>query len=440
MFECSICTDKGIRGHSLSFSHNGVDYFVCKCPNCSHMFYVDTLEYDFKGRDSQNHTTRIYIEKTADIETLINIMSNFLTTYTDLKCGLEIGCGFGVGMDFANAFHKVEMTGFEPAEYFFDNAGKYLGLNVHIDYFNVDSVGNKKFDFVTCLQVIQLVSDPTKMLKGVRSVLKQNGLCLFSTPDNSLLTGNETYREHLSVLSPGVHRQIFSIKSLYKLFESAGFQNMTHWVHDGNIYVLAGDAPIRELNLFEPQRAVCTEYYEKALINIPQESPLYKGLWYRLFRSRIDNAEYDEAYRLLQEAIWFEVWTPEEIGAISSLDKLFELNTAADSIIYYYTGILFLNKFDRPAYAERFFELSYLLCEKIILVQPEMSLVERDIIWLAKLHQILAMYYQGKWELGNLELQIFLSPRAHESSFLPNPSQNVLEKAKDVYKKYYHRN
>jgi hypothetical protein len=170
------------------------------------------------------------------------------------------------------------------------------------------------------------------------------------------------------------------------------------------------------------------------LSSLPEGTSYFKGIWYRLYRNRIDHGEYKEALELLQEADWFEIWTEDEIDDIQTIDKLFELNSAADAVIYYYTGILFLNHLQNNNYAEKFFLLSFLLCRKIIQIQPDMSMIEQDIVWLAKLHQVLVQLNQGKRPEAHTELILMLSNGLNTADCLPPLTPEIRSKAENLMK------
>lgn len=437
MYKCPICANIAIRDYYLVFTHNEAEYSLCRCNDCSHLFYVNFIESDSNKANSNLHATRVYIEKTADFEAIISVLNGFLKSFPQMQNGVEIGCGIGIGIDFVKFKYGVSIRGFEPVAEYFDNAGKYLDLDICQEYFSVSLLTSQPVDFVTCFQVLQLVADPRKLLLDLRTIVARDGMVLISTPNNSSHVSGEFRIENISTFSPGIHRHIFSVDSLTKLLVSAGFSEVRCFLKNGDIYAVASSMPVPNFELFVYDRPLCVDYYTSRISLLSKDSTLYRGFWYRLYRTRLDAGEYEEALQMLESALWFDVWTSEEIQSIGTVDRLLELNTAADAIIYYYTGILLLNKLNKPAYAERFFELSFLLCERIIELQPEMSLVERDIIWLAKLHRILSLYYVGDQRSANLEIQIFLGRAVDQPTKLPTPGESVLMKAREIYKMYY---
>ena len=89
----------------------------------------------------------------------------------------------------------------------------------------------------------------------------------------------------------------------------------------------------------------------------------------------------------------------------------------------------FLNYLKKPIYAEEFFLLSFGLCKKIIQIQPDLCVIEQDIVWLAKLHNIFAKIQQGKIDDARGELIQMISKNMIAIDFSPPPSW-AIERAK----------
>jgi SAM-dependent methyltransferase len=433
MKSCPICDSSDILGQHIQFVSGWKEYSLGRCNTCTGIFYENEFFFDFKENFDHNRSLKVYIEKTSDIEELITVGYNFFEQYGEkLVKGIDIGCGAGLLMDFSQKIMGKTMIGFEPSTHYSQEAKKVLGLNVVEDFFIPDQLAGEKMDFAVCFQVLQLVQDPVTLLKDINEVLTRGGAVLLSTPDNEGITANAQVASHLSALSPGVHRVIFNKMSLEIAFRKAGFQYVEVIRRNGQLFAIASDASFEAFDIFKPNRPIVLDYYIKRLKELPDDSLYYKGIWYRLFRYRIDNGQYEEGLQLLREADWFEVWAENEIDAIGTLDKLYELNSSADAVIYYYAGILFLNHLQKQDYAEKFFLLSFLLCRKIIQIQPDMSSIERDIIWLAKLHQVFVQLNQGKMQEANNELIFMLAYDSDKGDHLPSLPADIKLKAEGL--------
>ncbi len=419
----------------MQFSYSFKEYNLGRCNVCTGIFYENDFFFDFKENFEHNRSLKNYIEKGSDIEELITVVNNFFDQYPGrVESGVDVGCGIGLVMDFSQRVRGKQMIGFEPSTHYSREGKSIMGLNIVEDYFNASELGGKKVDFAVCFQLLQLVSDPKALIAGIKSILTEDGIILLSTPDNEGINKSTDFSAHLSALSPGVHRSIFNIQSLQYLLTGAGFKYVTSVSKNGQLFAMASDGPLFECDLFIKNREIVLDYYIKKLEDLPGDSSTFRGIWYRLYRNRIDNGEYEEALELLKNADWFEMWNESEIASIETLDKLYELNSSADAIIYYYTGILFLNHLHKNEHAERFFLLSFLLCKKIIEIQPDMSSIERDIMWLAKLHEILVQVYQQKNKEANDEFVFMLSHTINNNQQLPSPSPEIIAKAQFLLK------
>lgn len=435
MNNCPICESNAIRQNYMQFTYAYKEFSLSRCTNCKCMLYSNDFFFDFKENFEHNRSLKTYLEKTSDLESLITIIYNFFTAFPERTgSGIDIGCGVGIVMDFSQTSMGRKMTGFEPSSHYSREGRETLKLDIIEDFFKAEYLRDKKIDFAVCLQVVQMEKNPVDFVKEIRQAISENGILLLSTPDNSRLNEHSVSSGFMSELSPGVHRYIFSEESLVILLGRAGFKNIKVYKRDGQLFALASQDKLEEVDLFSGKRDAVIGYYTAKLAGLSEETSYFKGIWYRLYRNRIDYGEYKEAMDLLQSADWFEIWTEGEIKSIQTMDKLFELNSSADAIIYYYTGILFLNYLEKYDYSERFFLLSYLLSLKVMQFQSEMGIVERDIVWLAKWHYVISALYRGDKHKARNELIELITPNQKVQDWLPKPPQDLIKKAKQMLK------
>jgi SAM-dependent methyltransferase len=433
--KCPICQTENDQKYFLNFKYAEKMHTLYKCSSCECLFYQEKFFFDFKNNFEHNRSLSTYLEKTSDFEALITILYNFLSALPkNYINGVEIGCGAGILIDFVQLVMQKQMIGFEPSSLYSREGRERLKLNIVEDFFSSGYLEGSKVDFAICCQVIQMNDEPILFLQEMRKVLSPQGILILSTPDADLLSKTSDPFTNLSALSPGVHKTIFSKKGLQEAFIKAGFSHVNFFKKDGDLFALAATSDLPEINLFKPNRSVVLNYYRQKLSVLEKDTAFFKGIWYRYYRNKIDHAEYEEALELLKDAHWFEIWTEDEIEDIGTSDNLFELNSAADAIIYYYTGILFLNHLQSPANAEKFFLLSFLLCKKIIQIQPELGIIEKDIIWLAKLHYVLSKAYQGDAEDARSQLIEIVSKNTVNNNSPVSPPQWIISKAESALK------
>ncbi len=432
---CPICGSNNLRRNYLKFNYGHKDYVLVMCLDCSGLSYENEFFFDFKENLDHNRSLKTYLEKTSDIETMVEVMTNFFNHFAgDTHTGIDIGCGVGMVMDFSEKVMAKEMIGFEPSSHYCKEGRDTLGLTIIEDFFTPEKINYKQFDFAVCFQLLQLVPEPGMLLTDIRKSLTNNGILLLSTPDNEVILPEVNFANHLSTLSPGVHRSIFNEKSLKHIILKTGFKNVQIHNRSGQIFAIASDRTLPVFDIFEPNRNLLLNYYTRKLDELPGDSSYFRGIWYRLYRNRIDHGEYEKALDLLKNAEWFEMWSETEVESIRTPDKLYELNSSADAIILYYTGILFLNYLKKNEWAEKFFLLSFLLCQRIIQIHPDMCPIEKDIVWLAKLHHVLAISYQNRIQEAKNELILIVSKNITIADNLHEPPPDVISKAENMLK------
>ena len=76
------------------------------------------------------------------------------------------------------------------------------------------------FDVVVATAVIEHVSEPAKMVAESRRVLKNEGICIFTTPDPFF----ERIATKIGHIKEGTHQKTFRLSELRSLFESQVFK------------------------------------------------------------------------------------------------------------------------------------------------------------------------------------------------------------------------
>lgn len=122
---------------------------------------------------------------------------------------LDIGCAHGLLLDQAGQ-EGYETFGVEPSSKNAENASRkgHVIFNGWLEEFTSKNY-DKRFDIITCLDVIEHVSSPKAFLSLAASLLARDGIMVISTPNYSgvvakLLGANDPYMtppEHLTFLT-----------------------------------------------------------------------------------------------------------------------------------------------------------------------------------------------------------------------------------------------
>lgn len=216
---CPACTSSS---NKKCFVVN--DYDIKRCSDCGTM-YVETLPTP--ETLAAIYTDDNYYELPMDSMQRINAENaRRLSLIQKIKPKgrfLDIGCAHGLLLDKAKQA-GYETQGVEPT---LANANVACGkdhtvFNGWLSDFVAQNVG-RRFDVITCLDVIEHIDDPKPFLQLAASLLADDGLMVLSTPNYSgviakLLGVKDPY------MTPPEHITFFSTNGITKLSAGCGLQ------------------------------------------------------------------------------------------------------------------------------------------------------------------------------------------------------------------------
>ena len=434
--KCPVCGQADKVGHLKSFTYFSQAYEVKSCTRCDIWFYDPFPTPDYKNDLSNEFSLRHYLETFAGIESITGISENFFSNYAgESKNGLEIGAGFGFASHYLRSLHHVEMTSYEPSDY--GTKGKeLLGIPIISDYFRREE--GKHYDFCITMEVLEHIEKPVDFLMEIQQSLNNRGKVLLTTPNKNAVDFTRMYPVDLSLLSPGMHTILFSDASLKQILLRAGFSHVQVKLRDTTLYAIASNEPFSDKELFSLDQYKLSKYYEVIFKNSIVNSSLYKGIFYRLFRLKVDLGFYKEAVSLLHNNPSFYVLSEDEIEKIEKESDFSAFYSLSDSIIYYYCGILYLNFSRKYEKAIQLFRLSFLSCKKRLEIIPQFSIVDADIIWNAKLHEGIANEFSDRLDSA---LQCYTEILLHNKNLghLPVPGEYALREARNRGKSLFEK-
>ncbi|MBW8050445.1 MAG: class I SAM-dependent methyltransferase [Cytophagales bacterium] len=228
-FPCPICgvndidvvcpddigNEKVTFNYDFSKKHN-LTYRIVRCKKCTHCYasprpkdiyknYIDVVDEAYLANETQYLATfRKGLKKINDY-----IPSGRL---------LDVGCSTGIFLTAAKEFYQVE--GIELSNWAASIARK-KGFNIYkckLGEMNMNSL----YDIVTMWGVIEHFEYPDKEIKNISKLLREGGIVCLWTGDISScparLLGKKWWYYQ------GQHIQMFSKKSIIKLFEDNGFK------------------------------------------------------------------------------------------------------------------------------------------------------------------------------------------------------------------------
>ncbi len=146
---------------------------------------------------------------------------------------LDIGCGDGLfsSMVRRNYDHVYGIDGSATALQKMKTNGGGIPILADLDG-GFLPIADKVMDLVSCLDVIEHVFDPEKLIAEVYRVLKKNGVFILTTPNirfidhirSILIKGQFPKTSHDEFCYDGGHIHYFTFKDISKLLEKAGFK------------------------------------------------------------------------------------------------------------------------------------------------------------------------------------------------------------------------
>jgi SAM-dependent methyltransferase len=194
---------------------------------------------------------------------------------------LEIGCGFGLSLDFARRALGWDVVGLDPSP-FAATGRDLLNLPIELRYFSVNDPLSESFDVVHASEVLEHVEDPLALLRTLRRALRPQGTLILTTPSAEAITPATSEGLLIPLLSAGWHLVIQSASSLERLLLQAGFENVRVTRHGAQLIATSGPTG----GNLPTSRAAYLEWLEKAARVVPGSSDLGLGLFARLYRER----------------------------------------------------------------------------------------------------------------------------------------------------------
>jgi hypothetical protein len=182
---------------------------------------------------------------------------------------LEIGGGYGFGLDFCTRARGWRGEGYDPS--MLSAFGRdELGLTVHQGYFGPENLADGPWDVLIATEVIEHVVIPPEFLRLARAALGETGILLLTTPDAEWIAPDTSADRLMPLLSPGVHVVLQTATSLAMALRVAGFAHVQVERGGMSLIAYASAAPFTLVEDPAATRAAYRTYLiERALISAP---------------------------------------------------------------------------------------------------------------------------------------------------------------------------
>jgi 2-polyprenyl-3-methyl-5-hydroxy-6-metoxy-1,4-benzoquinol methylase len=210
-------------------------------PSASYHVFVKKIGIDGSLRERIKGKIKENLKK-RDRNLIDKILLNYVPAYWRLAALfpegskiLDIGCGGGWKLDLYKEF-GWETYGFDVSSEAVEIA-RAKGHNVTTEQVETITYPDNYFNVIQISHVIEHLPAPVFTIKKAFSLLKEEGVLLLETPNNSSLLAKVFKKDYWQIDSPR-HFQVFNIKSLNLLLTNCGFyidRLITNNSHNGII-------------------------------------------------------------------------------------------------------------------------------------------------------------------------------------------------------------
>jgi SAM-dependent methyltransferase len=234
---CPICSHES----SLAFTTAFTEVQACSNPDCRHHFSATAIAANKGVYGSVTWSEALYEKWSArNVAMLGNLRDRGL--FKSSSSVLDVGFGQGhITKSILAMIDKGKVAGIEAA-----SGADAVADAIGFEYFgDLDWIPDDvQFDMATCVEVIEHVDDPVRMLKGIRRVLAYGGRCFLTTPLGCLSGAPYSDAPKLSAYNTPQHVQFFTRSSFRLACGRAGFQSIDY-IAMPEIYSLEPLAPER---------------------------------------------------------------------------------------------------------------------------------------------------------------------------------------------------
>ena len=306
---CPTCGGTALKTLTLTIDVQLPDHptrrlLVLRCPDCTAHLY-DRQEPPDYADPALNNRGRVpfYVQQGAGVSLITRPLAQLPhprgSTY------MEVGCGYGFGLDFALSARGWKGVGIDPAP--LSEVGRdALEVPIELRYLREDDEARGTMDIVMGSEVVEHVTDPPAFVRTLKAMLKPGGVLVLTTPNGDYIAPSTPPGILVPLLSPSLHMTLQNPDSLRYLLLAAGFRQVSIREDGHSMVAYASDAPI----VLEDDPAVLRAAYRGYLLSRARRSrpdtDVFLGFAGRAFQECVNDGEMagaDEAWAMLHPVV-----------------------------------------------------------------------------------------------------------------------------------------
>jgi len=304
---CRNCGEPGVKPVLLDAEttlpgQGRLQVRLLDCPHCGCAFAEQETAFDYTRDASSELNVAHYVEVNAGLWPIVRTIARL--PFGPGAKYLEIGCGFGFGLDYAITERGWNGRGIDPSP--FAAAGRVaLSLPIEGRYFQPDEALGTEADIILASEVLEHIAAPLPFLQTLRRALAPGGMLALTTPNRARLLPDVPVAELVPILSVGAHLVLETEGSLRVLLERVGFAHVTTEANGDQIIAYASDVPFQLPDSDAAPRVSYRAYLARRTELATTGGFLWWGLQARAYQESVaasDWAEADRMWPMLRDA------------------------------------------------------------------------------------------------------------------------------------------
>lgn len=266
---------------------------LVRCPDCTCCFYDSQVPPDY-AEPGLNNRGRVpfYVQQGAGVSLITKPLAQVQKPVGSSY--MEVGCGFGFGLDFALRTRGWQGIGIDPAP-LAELGRDALNLPIELRYLRDDDEARGTMDVVMGSEVIEHVTSPRAFLRTVCAMLKPDGVLILTTPNAEDILPATPPGILVPLLSPSLHLVIQNPTSMRRLLTEVGFTHVKVEIDSHSLVAFASKTPLAIETDHNRLRQVYRRYLLDRSRDVAPDSDIFIGFAGRAFFECVNDADFGGA-------------------------------------------------------------------------------------------------------------------------------------------------